>query len=291
MQNSNRVEYFLSTLLKTNKSYGFYVDWSKANRNVDIYKDELALLSNMSEDDINPSDELKRLIIEYPKIIELIPLLLAFRAKKNKSIATVLEDDKATIAEFDFNRENVTENSAERATYFADRTGLLDELSNIKNVKDYYFGVEVGMDTNARKNRSGNAMENLIEEYAEGLIEKSSDTILKQKNFRTAAKQFGVNTPLHSANKKGDFMIFARGMPVNIEVNYFDGGGSKQEVMNSYISRAIDLKEAGWKFGLVTDGPGWLKNKKQIEDGFTRIGNIFNVRMCQDGELEKLIGI
>ena len=33
---------------------------------------------------------------------------------------------------------------------------------NIKNLVDYVFGIEVGLDTNARKNRGGKNMENVI---------------------------------------------------------------------------------------------------------------------------------
>lgn len=50
---------------------------------------------------------------------------------------------------------------------FGQRTGILDLLRNkIKgNLKDYIVGVEVGMDTNARKNRTGKIMESLVEQY------------------------------------------------------------------------------------------------------------------------------
>ncbi|MDR2944737.1 MAG: type II restriction endonuclease [Methanosarcinales archaeon] len=35
----------------------------------------------------------------------------------------------------------------------------------VKNLIDYCFGVEVGLDTNARKNRSGPVMEEPIDSY------------------------------------------------------------------------------------------------------------------------------
>jgi type II restriction enzyme len=283
-----RADDFIATLIETNKQYSFYVDWDKVSNNVEVYRDELALLSNLSLSETDPFSELKRLILNYPKVIELIPLLLAFRPEKTKYTATVLEDDKETITKYDFSSQNMNEEKVEKAVHFARKTGLLQELSNIENIRDYYFGVETGMDTNARKNRSGIAMELLIEEHVRDLIKQNDDLFLKQTTFRKAAKEFNVEIPQHNANKKGDFMIFVNNTPINIEVNYFDGGGSKQEIMNSYISRAEDLNNAGWKFALVTDGPGWLKNKNQIETGYERIGNIFNVKMCKDGELNSL---
>ena len=46
-------------------------------------------------------------------------------------------------------------------------TGLFDLLSKskIKSLQDYVTGVEVGLDSNARKNRTGTVMENIIENY------------------------------------------------------------------------------------------------------------------------------
>ena len=50
---------------------------------------------------------------------------------------------------------------------FMRNTGLFDLLENhiINNLVDYIMGVEVGMDTNGRKNRTGEAMEDLVESY------------------------------------------------------------------------------------------------------------------------------
>jgi type II restriction enzyme len=147
----------------------------------------------------------------------------------------------------------------------------------------------VGLDTNGRKNRSGTAMENLIEPFARELVEKYGGKFLKQKNFEFASKEFGVKMPPNEKGKRGDFMLLVKGQPINIEVNFFDGGGSKQEIMNSYIPRAENLKEAGWIFALVTDGAGWKKNKNQVELGFRKIKNIYNAKMCREGKLEELI--
>ena len=46
-------------------------------------------------------------------------------------------------------------------------TGLFELLENhiINNLYDYVLGVEVGLDSNGRKNRGGHLMEELVEEY------------------------------------------------------------------------------------------------------------------------------
>jgi type II restriction enzyme len=188
-----------------------------------------------------------------------------------------------------FGANDINTAAIEQSIKFAKKSGLLAELVKIKNHSDYYFGVEVGLDSNARKNRSGTAMEDLVEPYIRDFVNKHNGQYITQTNFADASKKFGVEVPPQQFNKRGDFMLLVDGEPINIEVNYFDGGGSKQEIMNSYISRAEDLAKAGWSFGLVTDGLGWKKNKNQIDHGYARIRNIMNLSMCKDGALEKII--
>lgn len=287
------VDKFLSTLTKTNRSHLFYVDWEKARSYQKYYQDELALLSVLSNA-TNPTAELRRLLLRYPKINQLLPLLVAVRLKadKNKNyLLTVIDEDKINNIEYNFKINNLTEENINNSINFALKTGLLEQLTKIKNHSDYYFGVEVGSDTNARKNRSGKAMEGMVLDILSDILPKYGGIMLEQKKFDFAAKSFGVTIPPHENNKKGDFMVFINGKPTNIEVNYFDDGGSKQEIMNSYITRSNDLKAAGWGFILVTDGKGWLTNRRQVEEGYKRIGNIFNLQMCASGLLEKtLIG-
>lgn len=281
------MEDFLSTLITTNRSHEFFVDWGKVRKYRDLYKDELALLSSVSTAGLDPETELTRLLEKYPRIAQLIPLLVAVRPKKN--ILPVVDATSLQDIEYDFSSKNFDESKIVKILDFTKKTGLLDELATVKNHNDYYFGVEVGLDTNGRKNRSGTAMENLIEPFARELVEKYGGKFLRQKNFEFASKEFGVKMPPNEKGKRGDFMLLVKGQPINIEVNFFDGGGSKQEIMNSYIPRAENLKEAGWIFALVTDGAGWKKNKNQVEQGFRTIKNIYNAKMCREGKLEELI--
>ena len=54
--------------------------------------------------------------------------------------------------------------SPEQVSIFLHETGLTEVFQNklIKNLVDYVFGVEVGLDSNARKNRGGHIMESLV---------------------------------------------------------------------------------------------------------------------------------
>jgi type II restriction enzyme len=222
------LEKFISTLIKTNRSHLFYVDWAKARNYQSEYIDELALLHVLSDSE-SPRNELKRLIRTYPRINTLLPLLLACRlGKNNKQELIVLDEDKVTNINYKFSSIDLNDTDIENSVNFAEKTGLLKELTQINDHSDYYFGVEVGMDTNARKNRSGDAMELLVEDFVMDIVEKYNGQYMRQTKFKKASQIFGVKLPPHQADKKGDFMVMIGDKPFNIEVNYFDGSGSKQ---------------------------------------------------------------
>ncbi len=284
----SKVDEFLDSLVITNKTYEFFTDWHKARTNHDKFKDELALLGVLTSSD-NPRDELKRLILTYPRINALIPLLNAVRIKDSKKTLFVLDKASTEGVQYYFGATDVSDDVVDRTVSFAEQTGLLAELVRVKNHGDYYFGVEVGIDTNGRKNRSGSAMEALVEPYIRDLAQKHNGIYLTQTNFEDAAKEFGVDLPPDQFNKRGDFMVLIDGKPYNIEANFFDGSGSKQEVINSYISRSQDLKAAGWGFAVVTDGLGWRKNRTQVEHAYATIGYIYNLSMCGQGALEDVL--
>lgn len=68
--------------------------------------------------------------------------------------------------------------SLEQYVLFMRNSGLFNLIQNhiIKDLVDYVLSVEVGMDTNARKNRTGKAMESLVKSYLlkVGLIENKT---------------------------------------------------------------------------------------------------------------------
>ncbi len=281
------VDEFLEGLTRTNKYHSFFTDWQKARTYQDVYKDELAVMGGLTGHP-DPLTELTRLLKKYPRINALLPILNAVRPDYRTKSLVVLDENSGEDIQYFFADNNVTTPDIKQTLEFAKKTGLLNELTQIKNHTDYYFGVEVGLDSNARKNRSGNAMEALVEPHVRQFVTKYGGQFETQMTFEKAAKLFGVDTPTDK-KKKGDFMLFVKGQAINIETNFFDGGGSKQEIMNSYIPRVEDLKQAGWRFALVTDGLGWRSNKTQLLRGFERIKHIYNIKMCTEGHLENIL--
>lgn len=284
---------FYDTLLDTNRGYNFFVDWDKVRRNVQKYKIEFNILNTLIGSKDFDSD-LRDILKKYPEVIPTIPILLAIREKKFKVVKNFIDDNSDT-ADYNFAKTKFTNDDIEAIIEFFDKTGLKQFFRELatKSIQDYVTGVEVGMDTNARKNRSGNAMEMVLKPIIEDITAKhpSLYTMLYQKQFKYLdnSHNFKVNDSIK--NRKADFIIIKDSHKViNIEANFFSGSGSKpQEIVDSYIERQNELRENGFEFIWVTDGIGWKDQKNQIEKGFEKVDYLLNLHFVRAGLLEEIL--
>ena len=58
----------------------------------------------------------------------------------------------------------------------------------MKSIVDYCFGIEVGMDTNARKNRIGQLMESIVENIIQKFSEKNDLEFIYQATQKKLKK-------------------------------------------------------------------------------------------------------
>ncbi len=285
---------FHDTLIDTNRGYKFFVNWGKIKKNVEEHKVEINILNSLIGSD-KFDEDLKKLLKKYPEIIPVIPILIAIRDKEFKVIKDFLDAD-SDIVNYNFNERDLNDKEISKFIEFFDKTGLkyfFISLSN-KCIYDYVTGVEVGMDTNARKNRSGKAMELLIEPIIKQINEKNGNVyeVLVQKNFKYVEDKFGIKVNQSMKHRKSDFILIRKSdnTVINIEANFFSGTGSKpQEIVDSYINRQNELQENGFKFIWVTDGYGWKGQKNQIEKGFNNIDFVLNLHFSRTGILENIL--
>ena len=198
------------------------------------------------------------------------------------------------IVEYDFEKRKLSPTEIDDFVEFFDKTGLKHFFTHLssRSIEDYVTGVEVGMDTHARKNRSGNAMEVVLKPLIEEINHKLGIRhMLFQKQFKKLNKEFGVNVSPSLKNRKADFIILkSKDNVVNIEVNFYSGTGSKpQEIVDSYINRQEELRENGFKFIWITDGYGWKGQKNQIRKGFEKIDYLLNLNFVRKGILEDIL--
>ena len=280
---------WLSTMKDSIATWKYYTDFEKVYSNVESIKVVLHILNSLIGSK-NIENEFKQLLVEYPKTLKVIPILLA---KREKEI-------KITNAEgeflFNFNQPNY---SIDEYTKFMRETGLFDLLEEhiINNLVDYVTGVEVGMDTNGRKNRTGDAMEDLVESYfvKYGLVKGIS--YFKEMSKSEIEAKFNLNLDCISnqgkTEKRFDFVLYVHNHVYACECNFYGSSGSKlNETARSYKNIAMEAKDVkGFTFVWFTDGIGWNTAKHNLEETFDVLDTMYNLSDLKQGALEKLFNL
>ena len=279
--------YLLGTLKETIRTCDFFVAWEKVLGNVSNIEIPLNILNSLIGKD-NIERRFKWLIREYPEVVPIIPILIALRDK------TINIYDSAGDKNFSFEKKKVySEDEINKITYFAKECGLLTIMSDktIKNLVDYSIGVEVGIDTNARKNRSGQAMENLIEAYIKSICYKNSYTYLKQATASIIKTKFKIAIPTDHAKRHFDFAIKTKHRIYLIEVNYYSNGGSKLKSVAGEFQSLCEFLSTSNDIGFIwiTDGKGWQTAKNPLFEAFNSIDFVMNIKMIEDGILEAIL--
>ena len=278
---------WLGTMKDSIASWTYYTDFQKVYENVNKIKVELNILNSLIGSK-NIEQEFKDIVKKYPNVLVVVPILLAKREKEIK-----VNDAKENYV-FNFIKMNYT---VDQYVLFMRNSGLFDLLQNhiINNLVDYVLGVEVGMDTNGRKNRTGDVMEDLVESYLikAGLIKNK--TYFKEMYKSDIEKKFGLDLSAISndgkTEKRFDFVfIGAFGQIFACECNFYGGSGSKlNETARSYKNLAIESKNIkGFNFVWFTDGIGWNTAKHNLEETFDVLDNLFNINDLDNSCLDIL---
>lgn len=264
---SKLFETFLSQLSETNATLDYFTDFQKVKSNVH----KIAIKLNQLNYLIGKSDlkaAVNELYKEDPKCFEVLDILIAVRKSKNiKVLNTKLEIVK--IDAYFSSPESIYE--------YIEETGLGEIFKNkdVNNLVDYVFGIEVGLDTNARKNRSGKNMAKTVSEFF-----NKANILYKREVSNT---EFPEILNLGLAVKCFDFVIKTKKKTYLIETNFFNNSGSKlNETARSYsnIAKKINMYE-GYEFIWITDGQGWIHAKNNLEEAYNNIPSIYNLNTIQ----------
>ncbi len=76
---------FRDSLLDTNKSFSYFVDWQKIRRNVEGLNVEINILNSLIGSK-NIKADLSKLLSEYPEVLHVFPLIIAVREQEIKLI-------------------------------------------------------------------------------------------------------------------------------------------------------------------------------------------------------------
>ena len=277
---------WLSKFKTSISNYNYYVDFEKIYQNVDKVKVELNILNSLIGSK-NIEEEFQNILIKYPETLECIPLLLAVRSReifvKDEINEYLFKFDKMVYSMKDYIR-------------FMKESGLFDLLQNhiINNLYDYVLGIEVGLDSNGRKNRGGHLMENLVESYIIKAGYKKDVNYFKEMYLKDIEKKWNLDLSAMSGNnvstKRFDFVLKTDNQVYVIETNFYSSGGSKlNETARSYKMLAQESKKVeGVTFVWFTDGTGWNSARKNLEETFNELETMYNIDDLEHGVLETL---
>lgn len=262
-------EQFMSQLQETNQTLDFFCDFDKISQNVDDIRLSLCMLNSL----IGSTDMRKSVETIWNRdqsAFNVMDILIAVRNEGKKKVL-----DK-------FGRCVVLDSlfkSVDGVMEFLDNTGLAEifQSQKINNLVDYVFGIETGLDTNARKNRSGHIMENMV-----ALIFDKNNVCYRQEVY--SREWLDITCVLGDDEKRFDFVIETDDKTYLIEVNFYSGGGSKlNEIARSYSDIAPKINSVpGFEFVWITDGIGWKSARNKLQEAYNIIPSIYNLTSIEE---------
>lgn len=254
---------FLSQLSETNATLDYFTDFEKVIHNTNKIAIKLNQLNYLIGKE-NLHKAIKELYEENSKVFEVLDILLAVRKKDKKK--TLNANGEFVLLESYFS-------SLQGVIDYIEQTGLANVFrnKNVTNLVDYVFGVEVGLDTNARKNRGG-------ENMAKAVALKFNGANIPFRS-EVNSTEFEEIKSLGQDLKRFDFVIKTRNKTYLIETNFYNSGGSKlNEVARAYTDIAPKINQyEKFEFVWITDGQGWLTAKNKLAEAYSLIPSIYNL--------------
>lgn len=278
-------ELLMGTFKNSIKVWSYFVNWDKVysnTKNVEISLNKLNYL--LGKD--NLKEEFKLLYKSNPDIVVALPILLAVRDKKLE----IYDRESRKTELFDFEAHG----DAEKYYSFIEETGLISLFKNdgVKNLVDYVLGVEVGLDSNGRKNRGGTLMEEIVESFVKEFCVNKGFEYISQATASEMRKRWNMEIKVNKSERRFDFAIYN---PVNkkiklVETNFYNGGGSKlKAVCGEFATLYDELKRQNIDLIWVTDGLGWKTAKKPLEETYNHNDYVFNLKMLEENVLNNLV--
>ena len=259
----------MSQLQETNQTLDFFCDFEKVAQNVDNIKLSLCMLNSLiGSTDLRKSVE--TIWHRDKSAFNVMDILIAVRSEGQKKVLNSLGHCIILDSLFE---------SVDGVMEFLENTGLAEvfQSKKIKDLVDYVFGIETGLDSNARKNRSGHVMENMV-----ARIFEQNGIQYRQEIY--SREWPAISKVLGDDEKRFDFVINTDAKTYLIEVNFYSGGGSKlNEVARSYSDIAPKINSVpGFEFVWITDGIGWKSAKNKLQEAYNIIPSIYNLTSIQN---------
>ncbi|MDO4684196.1 MAG: type II restriction endonuclease [Candidatus Saccharibacteria bacterium] len=275
----------VSTFKSSIKTWDYFVNWNKVFANsadLEIALNKLNYL--LGKDDLR--GDFHKLYESNPDIVKVLPALLAVRENNLEIYDKVSKESEF----YDFSGKN---NDADKYFEFIDKSGLakLFQRDGIKNLVDYVIGVEVGLDSNGRKNRGGTLMEEIVGLFLGEFCRRNGFECMSQARPSKIKSKWGFDIKVDKSERSFDFAVYnpQSGKIKLFETNFYNGGGSKlKAVCGEFRNLYDELKAQNIEFVWVTDGLGWYTARRPLEETYSHNDYVFNLSMLEDGVLSEL---
>lgn len=281
----------MTTLQSSIFSWDYFSDFKKIKKNTFKIKVQLNILNSLLWEK-NIDDKFLSILREYPETREILPILIAVRDFDKQ----ILNRETLEVLEVTdlFNSKKGFKDSDMLLFFRVSGLKEVFENKNISNLNDYVFWVETWLDSNARKNRTWDLMEDLVEEFVKDLCEKNPWFEYKEQATATfMKKEWWIEVESDKSSRRFDFAIYnSKDHKVYlIEVNYYWGGWSKLKAVAWEFAWLYDfMQKQNIPFYWVTDGLWWNTASKPLEEAYNKMNwNIYNIEMLKKGILNELI--
>jgi type II restriction enzyme len=279
--------YLIATLKATVSGWDYFVNWAKVFGNVADLEIDLNTLNYLIGKE-NIEKEFVRLLEKHPSIARVIPILIACRQAQFDILDR--NDGEAIYKHYDF--RPTANMPISKVVEFAKDSGFLEKIKDkkIKSIVDYVIGIEVGLDSNGRKNRGGTSMERLVESHVAQACNKCGGNYISQATSSEIRSKFDIEVKVDKTNRRIDFAIKRGKRLFLIETNFYTGSGSKlKSTAGEYKNLSDFFKSDGHKFIWITDGAGWRSTQRPLRETFEHIDNLLNLEMVSKGLLEDIL--
>jgi type II restriction enzyme len=290
---SDTFHYLTNNFVDSITAWDYFVDWKKAEYNLKQIEVQLNILNYLIGKD-NVEEEFSNLISRHPEIIQAIPILIACREHEFK-ILTDYQNNNLLYDVYNltqYNNNPIHQEDILKIVEFVKKSGILSLFRDrkVKNIPDYVLGIEVGLDTNARKNRTGSFMEEVVNKILVRICQLHGFILLKQANSSLIKESLGFELKIDKSSRRFDFAIKNGAFLYLIETNFYRGGGSKLKATAGEYKNMYDMiNDQGYRFIWITDGLGWKSALKPLEEAFQHIDYILNLKMVTSGLLSQII--
>ena len=217
-------------------------------------------------------------------------------ASRDKILDILIIDNQDNMSFEQLNFSKIDTTRIVDYVVFAEQSGLLDFLQNKANrsLVDYVYGVEAGLDSNARKNRSGTTMEGILERHIAKIAQEQGLEWKAQATASFIKSNWNIEVPVDKSERRFDVAVYSRERHKVwlIETNYYGGSGSKLKAVAgefTELSQFVKSSKDDIEFVWVTDGQGWKTARLPLSEAFGHIQNVFNLNMLKNNFLRELL--